>query len=80
MTLPPEPEPKHAPGGVEGSVFPRVSASLDPFLYQQMRWCVNCGGEQVFVEVFETEFGRVGVCLGCGEEKLVRFTRTMEAM
>ena len=51
-------------------------APLDPFLYQRMRWCVNCGGEQVFVEVFECEAGRVGVCLGCGDERVIPFSRT----
>jgi len=53
-------------------------AALDPFLYQEMRWCVRCGGEQIFVPVFETDFGRVGVCLGCGEERVQRFTRETE--
>jgi hypothetical protein len=52
-------------------------AALDPFLYRDMRWCTRCGGEQVFVPMFECEFGRVGVCMGCGEEKLQRFTRAI---
>jgi hypothetical protein len=50
--------------------------ALDPEIYRDMRWCANCGGQQVFVEMFETEWGRVGVCLGCDEEKVVLFTRT----
>ena len=53
-----------------------LSAVLDPFVYEDQRWCGNCAGEQMFVEVFETEFGRVGYCVGCGEERVVRFTRT----
>jgi hypothetical protein len=35
--------------------------------------------EEVFVEVFECEHGRVGVCLGCGEEKLIPFSREVAA-
>jgi len=53
-------------------------AVLDSDKYRDMRWCVNCGGEQVFVEVYEFELGRVGVCLGCGEERVVLFTRVNE--
>jgi hypothetical protein len=56
-----------------------VLAPLDPFLYQRMRWCIRNGGEEVFVEVFECEHGRVGVCLGCGEEKLIPFSREVAA-
>ena len=51
---------------------------LDPMLYQQPRWCANCGGEQTFVPVFEFEGGRVGFCLGCGEEKRVPFSHTTQ--
>jgi hypothetical protein len=50
---------------------------LDPFLYQDPRPCLRCGGEQTFVQVFEFAFGRVGYCEGCGEEKVIRFERTM---
>lgn len=50
-------------------------AVLDSDKYRDMRWCANCAGEQVFVEVYEFEGGRVGVCLGCGEERVVLFTR-----
>lgn len=49
--------------------------ALDPLLYQDMRWCPNCGGEQVFVEVYEFDGGRLGICLGCGEERVVLWTR-----
>lgn len=48
---------------------------LDPSICRDMRWCVNCGGQQIFVEVFECEAGRMGVCLGCGEERIAPFTR-----
>ena len=50
---------------------------LDPEIYRDTRWCVNCGGPQVFVEVFECEAGRMGVCMGCGDEKFVGFSRTV---
>jgi hypothetical protein len=50
-------------------------AVLDSSVCQDMRWCVNCGGEQVFVEVYEFEGGRMGVCLGCGDERIAPFSR-----
>ena len=59
--------------GVSG---PRDVAALDPFLYQEMRWCQQREEPQIFVEMFECEAGRVGVCLGCGEERVERWTRT----
>jgi hypothetical protein len=73
------PHPPEAPG--QTSVSPergglREVAPLDPFLYQRMRWCGNCGGEQVFVEVFECEAGRMGFCMGCGNERVIPFSRT----
>lgn len=54
---------------------------LDSTLYQDMRWCANCGGEKIFVPVFLIEDqGWLGYCLGCGEEKFAAFTRvTQEA-
>ncbi|HLZ49254.1 MAG TPA: hypothetical protein VKP61_00750 [Candidatus Acidoferrum sp.] len=52
------------------------AAPLAAFLYQDMRWCVNCGGDQIFVPVFLCDAGQVGYCLGCGEERVIRFTRT----
>jgi nitrate reductase beta subunit len=48
---------------------------LDSEKCRDMRWCVNCGGEQVFVEVYEFESGRVGFCSGCGDERVVLFSR-----
>ena len=54
--------------------------ALEPMLYQRSTWCPNCGGLQTFVEVFEIESGRVGFCMGCGDEKFVAFTHaTAEA-
>ena len=47
----------------------------DQVRLQDMRWCANCGGEQIFVPVSECEAGRVGFCLGCGDERIERFTR-----
>lgn len=50
--------------------------ALDTDIYRDMRWCSNCGGQRIFLEVFEFDAGRVGVCLGCGEERIALFTRT----
>lgn len=49
--------------------------ALDPSLHQQMTWCANCGGQQIFLAVYEFDGGRVGCCLGCGEERVVPFSR-----
>jgi hypothetical protein len=54
-------------------------STLDSDVYRDMRWCSNCGGEQIFLELFEFAEGRVGVCLGCEQKKVVLFTRTTEA-
>jgi hypothetical protein len=43
--------------------------------YQDMRWCINCAGEQLFVVVSEFEGGRIGFCFGCGDERVVPFSR-----
>jgi hypothetical protein len=61
---------QHGEAGAPGIV------ALDPDIYRDMRWCSNCGGQRVFLEVFEFEGGRVGICLGCGEERIALFTRT----
>lgn len=60
------------PASIEGG----SSAALDPFLYQDMRWCPKCGGEQVFIPVDRFEHGWRGYCLGCEEEKWVMDVRT----
>jgi hypothetical protein len=80
MTLPtapfaPTPVGKMSEGGGSGSLG--GLAALDSGIYRDMRWCAQCGGEKIFMEVFEFDSGRVGVCLGCGEEKFVAFTRTV---
>lgn len=49
-----------------------------PALYQDMHPCADCGGEQIWIPVYEFEGGRVGYCLGCGAEKVQWFTRVTE--
>ena len=54
-------------------------AVLDSEKCRDMRHCVNCGGPQQFVEVYEVPgVGRVGFCFGCGEERVILFTRVSE--
>ncbi len=78
MTSPTEPiAPQATVGDERGDALGR-GASLDPFLYQERRFCANCGGERVFVPVFECAIGRVGYCLGCEEQRVIRFTRATE--
>lgn len=53
---------------------------LDPQLYQEIRYCINCAGPRMLLVVEEIESGRVGYCLGCEERVFVPFTRvTAEA-
>ena len=66
--------------GQEDGGAPTGVAVLDSDVYRDMRWCVNCAGEQIFVEVYEFEGGRLGVCLGCGDERVVLFSRVNGAV
>jgi rRNA maturation endonuclease Nob1 len=51
--------------------------TLDPKINQDRIWCVKCGGPQTFVAVMEFESGRLGFCLGCGDERVEPFTRSV---
>jgi hypothetical protein len=42
-----------------------------------MQFCDFCDSEQIFVAGWESERGLVGCCLGCGQEREKRFTRTV---
>lgn len=53
------------------------AVALDPFVYRDSYWCADCAGPQTFVPLYETDFGRVGFCLGCGQERVQQFTRTI---
>ena len=69
------------PAAQPQSVSPEGSATagiapLDSNIYRDMRWCARCAGEQLFIEVFACDAGRLGVCMGCGEEKFVGWSRT----
>lgn len=79
MTLPTEHSlPPRSVGAWDGGGDPPLGGgivALDSRVEQDMRWCGDCGGPQIFVPVFECEFGRVGFCFGCGEERVARFTR-----
>jgi hypothetical protein len=80
MSLPIESAPSSigTGGGAERSDL----AVLETPLVEDMRWCADCGGERLFVEVFRCDAGRVGYCAGCekrttSREMLqVRWTRT----
>lgn len=76
MNFPTETSPREFPvgqeGGAAGGEF-EAAAALDR--YQDMRWCVHCGGPARFVPCFDVDGGRVGVCWGCDKEVFVPFTR-----
>jgi NADH pyrophosphatase NudC (nudix superfamily) len=52
-------------------------AVLDSAIYRDERWCPNCGGPRVMIEIFETDYGRMRCCQGCGDERFVRLDRTI---
>lgn len=62
------------------SAFIQSARTLEPWKYQDMAWCPDCGGQQIMVAVYEIESGRIALCLGCGQEKFQAFSRaTSEA-
>ena len=69
-------------GGDEGALHIPAAVS-DPFValnsqvFRDWRWCSNCGGQKVFIDVYEIEGFRLGACQGCGEEKFIPFTRSV---
>lgn len=46
-------------------------------VHQDMSDCWKCGGARIFIVVFEFENGRAGYCVGCGEERVLPFSRTV---
>ena len=40
-----------------------------------MQFCPKCDCVQQFVAGWECDLGLVGCCLGCGDERVARFTR-----
>lgn len=52
----------------------RGVAALDPWV-QFMQFCPKCEFEQIFVAAWQCEFGLLGVCLGCGDERIAGFSR-----
>lgn len=47
-------------------ILGRDVAVLDPWLYQDNRYCERCGGWEIVVFAWRFAGGRLGVCLGCG--------------
>jgi len=43
---------------------------------QAMRFCLVCEREEIFVAGWQCERGLVGCCMGCGDERVIPFTRT----
>lgn len=50
-------------------------AALDPFLLRDPRWCDVCQREEEFREMFTDGYRRFGFCLGCGDERVIPFSR-----
>jgi hypothetical protein len=54
-------------------------APLDSQIYREHRFCSICDAEEEFRTVLEFVGGRIGVCMGCGDEKVIPFSRVTEA-
>jgi hypothetical protein len=44
-----------------------------------MRYCETCDTEETFVAAWSCDAGLVGCCIGCGAERIARFTHSSEA-
>ena len=40
-----------------------------------MRFCLKCDCETIFTAVLECQHGLIGCCRGCGDERLIPFSR-----
>lgn len=61
-------------GGGEGDAPGRVVALSTPV--ESMRFCFVCELEEVFIAGWTCDTGLLGCCLGCGDERIIPFTRT----
>lgn len=80
MTLPTDQTSVASVGGEDG-VPPEASVLAHLQLSPPQRFtlpCYQCGKASEFLAQFEFPQGLWGVCLGCGEERLVPYTRTVE--
>ena len=63
-------------GGAEHSDLAVLETPvLDPWLYQENRYCERCGGWETVIFAWEFAGGRLGCCLGCGRPVPEPFTR-----
>lgn len=72
--------------GVEDGEVPIAAAahsSLQPFAVldlplEDQLWCDVCECEEKFTRVFVVPgLGMLGCCIGCGNERVIRYTRTV---
>ena len=66
------------PVSSEGSAIHYAVAPLDSSIYRETVFCPVCECEEEFRTMLEFVSGRIGVCLGCGDERVVGFTRRTE--
>ncbi len=55
---------------------PQLARLPEPFVYQETRWCANCGGPQLVISIYEIEDGRLALCVGCERGVFLPFTRS----
>lgn len=49
---------------------------VDPDVFEDMRWCAECGGMQRFIPLERWPGGWRGLCWGCEQEKYVLIQRS----
>lgn len=74
MSLPTEASPSRSVGDEDGSPWGGTAVLVTPI--EWMRFCSACESEQRFVADQECDYGLVGRCANCREERFVPFTRT----
>ena len=59
------------------SAVPDLPPIFDlPTKVEFMRWCEVCEQVERFVAAWECMYGLVGCCLGCGDERVLLWSRT----
>ena len=80
LTESPHPYSVSLEDGCADCRIPIGVAVLDSDVCRDMRWCAQREEYQEFREFLEGGCGRVGVCLGCGEERIIFFSRVPGAL
>lgn len=54
---------------------PRILITALETVVEWMRYCSTCDSEQTFIADRQCEYGLIGRCFRCDEERIARYTR-----